>query len=372
VDYLLFLSLFAALSAFAEVSAIYLSWYADPSTTMTIQWHDDDPATPLILSSQSIPSSSYSLEKLSIHTVSLDHLEPDTEYSFRIGEEPFKFRTAPASLAKPFRFIVGGDALGSMRLFRKMNKTVLQNDPLFAVIGGDIAYAIHSSPVQLPSTALQRWLAFLREWTNMRTPDGRLIPFLLVAGNHDIDSNEQGLFFKLFAFPEEKLYRTIDFGNYLRLILLDTGHFQPIEGAQTDWLEEALKTPFTYRFAVYHIAAYPSYYSFNASKPTQIRTHWVPLFEAHKLPAAFENHNHAYKRTHPLKNNQIDPSGVVYLGDGCWGVTPRNPNKVWYLAKGSRQNNIYKIDLSPEKARIQALDLLNSPIDEIELPPNNK
>ena len=166
----------------------------------------------------------------------------------------------------------------------------------------------------------------------MTTKEGRLIPFLIVPGNHDILPDHYELFFTLFAFPQKQLYRSMQFGNYLTLFLLDTGHFQPVEGRQTVFLKKALAAAanIPYKFAVYHEAAYPSYYPYNGITPKKIRTHWVPLFEEYHLTAAFENHNHAYKRTYPIKANQIDPDGVTYFGDGSWGVTPRGPSDQWY------------------------------------------
>ena len=202
--------------------------------------------------------------------------------------------------------------------------------------------------------ARNHWFSFLREWKEqMILPDGQVIPFLIVAGNHDIDPDEYELFFDLFAFPEKQLYRTVDFGNYLSLILLDTGHFDPIEGEQTDWLDQALTQRRTvpYRIPVYHVAAYPSYYSYSGSAPKKIRANWCPLFDKHLVQIAFENHNHAFKRTYPIRDGKIDASGVVYLGDGCWGASPRRTHDQWYLAKRARLNNVYILELTPKSAK---------------------
>ena len=38
--------------------------------------------------------------------------------------------------------------------------------------------------------------------------------------------------------------------------------------------------------------------------------------------AAFENHVHLFKKTWKLKGNLKHPNGVLYLGDGLWGVHP--------------------------------------------------
>lgn len=52
------------------------------------------------------------------------------------------------------------------------------------------------------------------------------------------------------------------------------------------------------------------------------RTHWVPLFEQYKFVAAMEHHTHHLKYTFPiLAGQRNDTDGIVYIGDGCWGVT---------------------------------------------------
>lgn len=146
---------------------------------------------------------------------------------------------------------------------------------------------------------------------------------------------------------------------------MDTGHFQPIDSDQSIFIEQALferlKTPF--RFAVYHQAAYPSYYSFDDPVPTSIRNHWIPSFEKYGLTAVFENHNHAYKKTKPLKAGKIDPGGLIYFGDGSWGTLPRQPKDYWYLDKTFQTNCCFLLELSPNQAKINALNLLGQQID---------
>ena len=374
---LLSLFLLISLRISAEISALYLTWYGDPTTTMAIQWHAANGEESLYLNKTGeewtpVAGAHTSLNDVLIYRVFLEGLAPDSAYRFRIGEDPtvYTFRTAPNQLDKPLRFIIGGDAFQNAKLFLRMNETIASLDPLFCVIGGDIAYAINGTPFTLQSRAVKRWFSFLSQWKEqMVAPDGRLIPFLLAAGNHDIGSDNYETFFSLFAFPERQLYRAIDFGKYLSLILLDTGHFQPIEGKQTLWLDRTLanRADIPIRLAVYHEAAYPSFYPYNGETPKKIRTNWCPLFDKHKLPAAFEHHNHAFKRTYPIKNNALDPDGVLYLGDGCWGAKPRKTNDLWYLEKRARKNNVYLIDLSQESAQIQAIGLLGDTLDSVTL-----
>lgn len=367
--------IFFPFALFAEISALYLSWYQDPTTTMTIQWH-----TPLFEYGDAIwletaehswvemQGEHASLDSILIHKMELSSLKPGTEYRFRIGDDAkvYTFKTAPLTLDEPLRFVVGGDVYAKPKIFRRMCQTVLENDPHFAVLGGDLAYAI--SMFSSKSSSLRKWLSFLKDWKDyMIHSDGKIIPFLLVPGNHDIASDDYNLFFTLFAFPKKQLYRTIDFGSYLSLFLLDTGHFQPIDGPQMVWLEKALasRQDVMYRFAVYHEAAYPSFYPYQNPTSRKLRETWTPLFEKYHLMAAFENHNHAFKRTYPLKAGQIDATGVIYLGDGGWGARARRTKDIWYLEKRQKKSNIFMVELSKEKTNIRALDLFNTPIDQI-------
>ena len=58
----------------------------------------------------------------------------------------------------------------------------------------------------------------------------------------------------------------------------------------------------------------------------------------------FVNDHHTYKRTHRLRANRVDKkNGILYLGDGCWGVDTRavpKPGKLWYLAKAASRRHL--------------------------------
>ena len=381
----LLLFLLAPILAMADINALYLSWYEDPTTTITIQWHTDseeseEPDDEIHLQ---LPdgewvfftgsSQPFIHEYFLIHTLKLQDLEPDTLYHFKVGKELkiYSFRTAPQTLDKPLRFIVGGDLYISPELFRMMNRMIVKQDPLFAVLGGDLAYAIRN-PFRFRCTASSKWRSFLTDWTRqMVTPEGRLIPFLIVAGNHDIARGDPAdLFFSLFAFPERTLYRSMDFGNYLSLILLDTGYITPIEGTQTRWLEKTLQDheniPFC--FPVYHEGAYPSFYPYNNQTAKKVRTNWCTLFNKYGVRAAFEHHSHTYKRTYPLKAGKIDPTGTIYLGDGCWGVPPRTTNDLWYLEKRGSSNHVYLLEMNRKSCSVKALGLKGEILDEFSIP----
>lgn len=356
------MTLFLPLSLlWGDISAIYLSWYDDPATTMTIQWHTPlDGSLALQMNGKTYPDEShlFSTEPILIHTVHLRDLAPDTEYSFQIGKEQYSFKTAPSELSKPLKFAIGGDMFLSTGLFRKMSHVVVEQDPLFAVLGGDLAYAINN-PSLFAASPEKQWRKFLAEWTKtMKTESGRLIPFLLVPGNHDLSVKRNDLFFSLFAFPEKKLYRAIDFASTIRLVLLDTGHLTPVAGPQTEWLSKTLaeRAEIPHLFAVYHVGAYPSFYSYESRGARNVRDHWCPLFDQYAVQAAFEHHSHAYKKTYPIKANQKDPLGTIYFGDGCWGVKPRKPHNAWYLEQAAAKNHVYLVEVTAQSATIRAID----------------
>ena len=139
----------------------------------------------------------------------------------------------------------------------------------------------------------------------------------------------------------ERSFATLDFGDYLSLVLLDTGHVAPIDGEQTSWLNRALaqRVDRPNLIVVNHVPAYPSYRKFEAEGGKAAtgalnRSHWVPLFEKHNVDVVLEHHDHTFKRTHPLKDGRVDAGGIVYLGDGSWGKmrAPETPEERPYLA----------------------------------------
>jgi hypothetical protein len=86
------------------------------------------------------------------------------------------------------------------------------------------------------------------------------------------------------------------------------------------------------------------------------------------LTAGLENHDHVLKRTHPLKGHKVNPEGTVYLGDGCWGRTPRAiPQVQWYHAKASSTYHVWLLRLEGSEIRCQAFSLNGAVVDKTTL-----
>lgn len=325
-----------------EPTALFLTWQQDPTTTMTVQWlgsEADGIDRPLyyrqsgtqIWQAQAHSVRPYPMTERSLFRAELTELMPDTEYYFRVGLDSAeeKFRTMPAKATNAIHFVSGGGC-GIGQHPEQTNEIAAAQCPRFVVMGGDIAYENGRSP--------GTFLEFLKNYSrDMRDDEDRLIPLLGCIGNHEVDggyekSREQAPFFySIFdgLFPETG-YASLDFGDYLSLVMLDTGHTTPIEGEQTAWLEQTLKDreDLPSVFVFNHVPAYPSHRDFGdgsneVGTGAANRKHWCPLFERYNVDAVFEHHDHTYKRSHPLIDGHIDPNGVLYLGDGSWGKIRR-------------------------------------------------
>ncbi len=368
---------------------LYLTWKDDPTTTMTVQWLTPRGMNQNILNfkplgqgewkeitsaSQSLPSSTDYL----IHQVHLTNLNPDSEYSIKLQDfQEYKFHTMPATLQSPLNFVVGGDMYhDAIEFMNETSREAAKQNPSFVLVGGDIAYSINTVVQKAPK--IDRWIEWLKSWhKDMVTPDGKLIPVLAAIGNHDLVGQykqsllQANLFKALFPGTSPNTYFSIQFGNYLTLFVLDSGHATPVNGEQADWLKKSLNAHSStrHRFALYHVPAYPSIRSFTDSRSTIIRRSWVPLFEAGGMDIAFENHDHAYKRTFPLIKDKKNPNGVLYVGDGAWGIEyPRHPRRYrrpLYLSKSASVRHFLLVTINGDQERVQAINNQGRQFDDV-------
>ncbi|HQR06783.1 MAG TPA: metallophosphoesterase family protein [Gemmatales bacterium] len=330
-------------------TSLFLTWQRDPTTTMTIQWigavGETSDTTIYYRPMVHVPAFSsiigapwnarkpvtkpYPMTELKVFRTELTGLTPGTDYQFRIGKlsPTYRFRTMPAKATDTIHFISGGDVSVNQHAVSNSIQAARQ-DPMFTVIGGDLGYD--------NGTSVEISLAFIRNYSkHMVGRDGRLIPLIPCIGNHEVDGQyhqpreKAPFFYALFdgLYPETG-YNTLDFGDYLSLVLLDSGHTSEVGGAQADWLENTLKARIDHphTLVVSHVPAYPAY-SFAHPKFDNAkdgsgephRKHWVPLYQKYRVPVVLEHHDHSFKRTKPLIDGLSTKNGVIYLGDGSWG-----------------------------------------------------
>jgi hypothetical protein len=365
---------------------------------MVVDWHTyDGSSTPAlqyrergigasweIFYPQSI---SYPFENHFIHRAYLRDLTPGTAYEIRWSDEslPYYFRTMPENLDRPLRVMAGGDVRHSKSWMDRMNRLALAENPDFIVWGGDLAYADGSPEF------IHRWHQFFDSIkTTLITDNRRIVPIVVGIGNHEVQkgyvynypdyqpTDEWRLkiapyFYRFFAFPGQPGYGVLDFGDYLSIVMMDTEHSNRVVGEQTDWLHNVLEERRHVRHVipVQHVAAYPSHRSYSNWISSQIRQYWVPLYERYNIPLVFENHDHTYKRTFPIRNNSINANGIVYVGDGAWGVEVRpadSPQNRWYLSNTADRRHFIRTVISEDHIAMTVIDQDGVRIDRFKVP----
>ena len=369
---------------------LMLTWTDDPTTTMTVQWlasRRDAPAGAPVERTMTqvryarVNANQWQIAEGHFHAfgrsdylvqrVQLTGLTPGTTYQLIANNATpaVRFRTAPATLNEPITFAEGGD-IGTGDDVAPLHEQAASWGPLFALVGGDLAYA--------NGRDVHDWVTFLKTWRqHMITDDNRLIPMLACIGNHEVDGGfnetraEAPYFYAMFEplYPKRG-YATLDFGDYLSFVLLDSGHTTPIAGAQTDWLRRTLRRYADNRpahlFAAYHVPAYPGHRSWTSRGRPPIREHWVPLFDRFQVDAVFEHDDHTLKRTHPLRGGEPADHGIVYFGDGAWGQGPRHPYNAAeerHLAKTAERLHVWRVTLSKDERTFTAIDPNGKVID---------
>lgn len=381
---------------FAAPLCVYLTLEENPSTSISIRWITDKEIESNFVEYRQGGYPNWQEKEGNccpmpdkhpylIHHITLKELKPDSDYFFRFkeGGEVYKFRTLPQKLHTPLRFVVGGDMLhDDWHCCVETNIAAAATDPAFAILGGDIAYSAPKN--SFFKEEIKHWIKWLTTWSQtMVTSDGRLIPFLITIGNHETigryeQKPEQAKFFyALFKWPNMEGFSFLDFDDYMTVWLLDSGHTHPIDGEQKKWLEKTLEshqeTP--HKFAIYHVPAYPSVRKFTNKRSTPIRAHWCPLFEKYRISAAFEHHDHAYKRSHLIADGEVNnEKGILYLGDGAWGVKkprkPKSSKQRWYLAKTAPKQHFILVTLYGKSSHFMAIDNKGEPFDHFSLPYN--
>ncbi|MGZ0654408.1 fibronectin type III domain-containing protein [Coraliomargarita sp. W4R72] len=372
---------------------LIFTYQGNPATSFTANWQVldevEDPKSAAIVYYDTVSrdgdpeayayqssGKSFTIDGLNNRTIyrsRVDGLIAATTYYLIVGNSEVGFsnevkvRTLAGSDSE-LRFVTGGD-MGTSEDTRLLLRHSASRNPQFAVIGGDIAYA--NGKLE----SVHEWDTWLKYYTEeMVTEQGFQIPVVLAVGNHEVrgayeqPKSHAPFFFGFFAQDPDHSYFSLKFNEHFALMVLDSGHITTHE-SQSEWLRGELErySGVTHRAAVYHVPLYPSHRDKMNTYSSLGRTHWGPIFDEYQLTVAFENHDHSFKRSHLLKGDQAtkDGSGTLYLGDGCWGIQPRNTNSKGrdYLAKSGNIQHFWLVDVSAEKILYRAIDLSNQVFD---------
>lgn len=365
----------------AQPRHLYLTWeQSDTAHTQTIVFQTVgravEPRVELLIPGQtkakSFPAKTKMLEAIGrrVHWVTVTGLEARTTYKFRAGDQKYgmsgwhTFRTLPND-DTTIKILAGGDMYRhpeTVQLLQSGRKL----DPDVALVGGDIAYDDGNM------NNFSFWDDWFDNWAkHLNQKEGRIVPMIAAIGNHEVRGHfgrpktDAPFFFAYFPQgPEPYFQRRL--GREIDLVVLDTGHVTSHQ-AQVPFLEKALRESKTrFQLALYHVPCYPTHRPYEDYYSAQGRQHWVPLFDRYDLDIALENHDHVFKRTHPLKANKLDRTGTVYLGDGCWGMGTRTVvSPRWYHKKAQAKEHVWLLQNEKNGMRCEAYDTKGQLFDRV-------
>lgn len=294
-----------------------------------------------------------------IFTALLKDLKSSSVYYFRIKEPSFSDKEQEVYSYTTFNSnqmtIVAGGDIGNTELTLQMTKNTMKHIPFDLVIaGGDIAYDNNVA------TCYQTWDYLVQNLLLNRydreTGTIRVIPVIFGFGNHDLgvnsysdaviqnDSNspvikhyypQNTVNGRIPKIEERKSYFYQKISENMLIISPDVGYETPMEGEQTEWMENLLKE-FTSNchssvtcknpliIVQYHGPILTACEQEKAPDQIVIENglkYWFPLFDKYNVTIVSENHTHAMKRSKRVKFGKENPSGTYYIGEGNWGVS---------------------------------------------------
>jgi hypothetical protein len=362
----------------ATPDQIHLSWSADPSTGVDIQWRTDTTTATchvkyrlkgtteeLIVGGEKIRLEDRLLMNdryINHFTAHLRDLKPGSTYEYVVGKTTdwstaSSFNTSAND--NSFSFLWFGDTHYSSKFGEILNLSYEQHpDAAFYSIVGDLV-----------SDGL-----FRNQWDELFEYSRGVfntIPLMAVPGNHD---NRAGLGAQLYrdqfsyplnapeGVPTEQTY-SFTYKNALFLMIDATS---PID-TQTAWIEKQLaESNATWKIAMFHFPPY------NWEEPYfDIQKAWVPLFDKYHVDMVFGGHIHYYMRSKPMKEGKVVSSyndGTAYVISV--GIPSRNNQATDepYAAVWNFDGHLYQyIKIEGNNLSFQTYNNENKLIDSFEI-----
>jgi predicted phosphodiesterase len=340
-------------------SGPYLQMAAKNS--IRILWETEKSATALVAYGEQVPLELQ--QRVSglrlLHEVTLTGLEPQTNYFYRVIAEAEDGETAQSDIYTfqtnvldntAFAFGVVSDTQNNPDVWGNISTRLFNERPNFVVHAGDIVGSGNNK----------------REWTEEFLRPGHdlmsRIPMYIILGNHEDDAQN---YYRYIANPEPEYFYTFTYGN-AQFFMLDTDRSVAPGSEQHKWLERELAaSDATWKFAVHHHPPYSSdeddygnTWVGSSTRGDQRLRPLVKLYEQHNLDICFFGHIHDYERTWPLRDDQVQSDGVVYIQTGGGGGSLENyaPTRSWFTQKVYRDHHYLFISIHDNSLFLQAID----------------
>lgn len=318
-----------AYKASAVPDRIILNVTKDPSAMAAITWRSDKVATAYVEYTTADARPAFASKAIRVtakatplpdvchYSYTLTGLQPDTLYSYRVGNdngwsEWLQFRTA--AVTGKLSFIYLGDAQVGIRPFwsRVLRKAYAQlPDAQLIIHAGDLVNRANNDD----------------EWGQWFEAGGYIhgsVPSLVTPGNHEY-THDDGLphlsvhWKKQFTLPEsgtglDELEGSVFYSDIqgvrfisLNTMMMEEATSESLLRAQQQWLEHALSSnPHPWTVVTMH---HPVFSTKRGRSNEKVRALCKPLFDKYKVDIVLQGHDHAYGRG----MRQIAPYGTAYV-----------------------------------------------------------
>lgn len=311
----------------------------------------------------------------------LTELTPSTTYylvvkSEGVASDEYHFVTAPAD-DRDLIILAGGDSrLGGPHPRYAGRTPHLERQGMKRLVGDllrenpQVIAFVHGA--DYGSTADWRHLFWYFEDLELtaETSGGRLLPMIVSMGNHDTAIGFMENFYlgeEINGYTAFNYFYTTRLSAQVALITLNTEI--SLGGRQYHWLEEELprvREDNRWLLINYHKPAFPAAKDPEDYRFARVREYWVPIFDRYKPDLVIESDGHCLKRTPPILNGEVDPDGIVYIGEGGLGAPLREPDMTrWYMqgGVGKKEFHVWKILIAADRLEMWAINMDGEVLD---------
>lgn len=348
---------------------IHLGLVGDPARSIAIQWRTRDETTRATTVQYGVGdtldrtaegltfvyATEYDLDDaplVRVHEVHLCGLEPDTEYSYRVGgvtkdgvehwSEPARFRTAPETTQPDAEVVILGigDTRGAYGKWGEMLS---------------LAHGMHAPDLILFSgdaVGVGEFQSEWDEWYAAAEPVLRRVPLVSAHGNHEVNAIH---YYAQAMLPGNEEWFSFDYGPLHAVVLNDTPADEAdLMGRQAAFLDADLAAaagaPWT--IVMHHK---PQWSASNHGGQRDLRAAWGSIIDAHGVDLVLNGHDHNYERTKPLRGGVVQASpteGTTYVVAGSAGAPLYSAGEGFWTALSEKTYNFIIV-----RARRGMLDL---------------
>lgn len=255
-----------------------------------------------------------------INTVKLEGLKPGTTYQYRVGDgneghwSALRQFTTAEDQANTSFFVLGDTQLNGNDEADKEEIAAMAKIA-DAVNLANVDFGIQTGDFIDKASSQALWNQIL----NLFSEEYPSLPLVQVLGNHEYygDANAS-IAEQIFDLPSTDYY-SVEYGNvYLAVINCNAN----IEAAAKWLVEDAAKTDCTWKVLTVH---QPPYYTNPKGSSDPYNKNIPAAAEAAGIDFVFSGHDHAFARTEPIFNGEVnEKNGVVYYICGDLGEKSRD------------------------------------------------